>query len=73
MGWVHIHLDQGGIDRESLATDQTFNDAGAQFGLGLHYLVGDGVPQNNDLGTRWIRKAAEQGMAEAQYTLGNLK
>ena len=34
------------------------------------YSNGQGVPQDHAKAARWLRKAAEQGMAVAQYNLG---
>jgi TPR repeat protein len=34
------------------------------------YANGEGVPQDNTEAVRWFRLAAEQGMAEAQTSLG---
>jgi hypothetical protein len=36
------------------------------------YFVGSGVPQNVAEGVKWLRKAAAQGDAEAQFYLGNM-
>src|SRR6266487_3629596 len=44
----------------------------AQYGLGLMYDGGKGVPQDNAEAARWYRKAAEQGLASAQSNLGVL-
>ena len=41
-----------------------------QFKLGSMYVTGNGVPQDNREAFRWYRKAAEQGLAEAQHNLG---
>ena len=45
-------------------------DALAQFGLGLMYRDGKGVPQDTQEAVKWYRKAAEQGDAQAQFNLG---
>ncbi len=45
-------------------------DAKAQYGLGVMYLNGQGVPQDSAEVVKWHRKAAEQGYAKAQYNLG---
>ena len=45
-------------------------DALAQFGLGLMYRDGKGVPQDTQEAVKWYRKAAEQGFAQAQHNLG---
>ena len=47
-------------------------DAQAQLSLGISYMFGQGVPQDNAQGVRWIRKAAEQGLMVAQYYIGSL-
>ena len=44
-------------------------DASAQFDLGNAYLNGDGVDCNWPSAAIWIRKAAEQGLAQAQCSL----
>ena len=36
----------------------------------MQYQNGDGVGQNEVLAAAWFRRAAEQGHAEAQYSLG---
>ncbi|HSR55039.1 MAG TPA: tetratricopeptide repeat protein, partial [Alphaproteobacteria bacterium] len=38
--------------------------------LGLMYMNGRGVPQDNSEAVKWYRKASEQGYARAQYNLG---
>jgi CHAT domain-containing protein/Flp pilus assembly protein TadD len=45
-------------------------DAEAQNDLGLMYLNGEGVTQNDVEAAKWFRKAAEQGQADAQVNLG---
>ena len=42
----------------------------AQYGLGLMYYFGKGVPQDYKQAADWYTKAAEQGHASAQYALG---
>src|SRR5262245_21078259 len=42
----------------------------AQFRMGLCYLRGNGVAQDQAEALRWFQKAAEQGHADAQYHLG---
>lgn len=58
-----------GIDEENTSEPE---DAQAQFELGKRYCNGDGVPKDYTEAMRWFRKAAEQGHAEAQWSLGNL-
>jgi TPR repeat protein len=45
-------------------------DADAQFGLGVMYGNGEGVPQDYTEAVNWHRRAAEQGQAFSQYSLG---
>ena len=45
-------------------------DAGSQFGLGLLYANGFGVPMDDAQALKWYGLAADQGHAEAQYNLG---
>ncbi len=45
-------------------------DSEGQYLLGLMLLSGDDVPQNVDAGLRWIHKAADQGLLDAENKLG---
>ena len=47
-------------------------DAEAQFGLGLVYTLGHGVPQDYAKAREWYEQAAAQGYADAQALLGVL-
>ena len=42
----------------------------AQYNLGAMYAIGKGIPQDNAEAERWYRKAADQGLADAQWVLG---
>ncbi len=42
----------------------------AQYGLGVMYANGQGVPQDYAEAAKWFRRAAEQGFAKAQFNLG---
>ncbi len=44
----------------------------AQYNLGDCYYNGDGVRKSYGKAVKWYRKAAEQGLAEAQEALDNL-
>lgn len=46
--------------------------AAAQLNMGLLYLDGHGVPQDNAEAVMWFRRAAEQDNTEAQHELGAL-
>ena len=45
-------------------------DAVAQFNLARQYALGQGMAINRQEFIRWCRTAADQGLPEAQYTLG---
>ena len=45
-------------------------DAEAQFGLGVMFIEGQGVAQDDAEAAKWFRNAAEQGRAVAQFNLG---
>jgi TPR repeat protein len=45
-------------------------NASAQFDLGLDYLFGNGVGQDDERAMYWFRRAAEQGRSYAQVNLG---
>jgi hypothetical protein len=36
------------------------------------YATGEGVPHDYAEAAKWCRKAADQGMAKAQFALGNM-
>ena len=44
----------------------------AQTRLGLLYYHGQGVNESNAQALRWFQRAASQGLAEAQFHLGNM-
>ena len=45
-------------------------DTDTQVLLGTMYYIGDGVPQDDAEASVWFHKAAEQGDADAQLTIG---
>ena len=45
-------------------------DAVAQYGLGLMYYYGEGVPQDYILASKWYKQAAAQELEQAQNNLG---
>ena len=47
-------------------------DALAQYGVGVMYANGEGVPEDDAEAVRWYRMAAEQGDALAQTSLGTM-
>jgi TPR repeat protein/tRNA A-37 threonylcarbamoyl transferase component Bud32 len=42
----------------------------AQHRIGVMYVMGQEVPQDNGQATYWFRKAADQGQGESQYSMG---
>jgi TPR repeat protein len=48
---------------------QTRAKAAAQSSLGTMYASGKGIQQDNAMAVIWYRKAADQGLASAQYIL----
>lgn len=54
---------------ESLAQH---GDPQAQLALGLAYAAGTEAIQDEQAALRWLTQAAEQGLRDAQYALGNL-
>lgn len=55
-------------DREREGADA--GDPGAQTEVGLHYMKGGRVPQDEAEAVKWFRKAADQNHPEAQFSLG---
>ena len=47
-------------------------DPAAQNRFGLSLLVGAGLLRSDEQAQKWVRRAAQQGFAEAQFNLGNL-
>jgi len=47
--------------------DAANGDPAAQWALGYTYSYGIGVPKDDKEAAKWIRKAAEQGNADAQF------
>lgn len=52
--------------RQALVNQATQGSADAQYKLGVLYVNGEGVPQNDMEAAQWFRKAAEQGHVDAQ-------
>jgi len=59
-----------GIPLEELRTKADQGDPAAQFALGAAYDAGRGVKGDQREAAAWYRKAAEQGYAAAQNSLG---
>lgn len=56
-------------DRAALATTANYEDAEVQFGMGLKFASGTGVPQDYAQAADWYRKAANQNHPLAQFNL----
>ena len=59
-------------DVERLRDAAEQGEAVAQNNLGLMYMEGRGVSQDDTKAVEWYRKAAEQGLAVAQFYLGSM-
>lgn len=77
--WAEFEEGMAAYDRGDYATTvkewrplAEQGDPTAQHHLAWLYLIGRGVPQDNDEAVRWFRKAAEQGDSDAQTNLGSL-
>jgi len=51
---------------------KTSEDGLSQYYLGVMYMKGQGVEQNYEEASKWLREAAEKGLAHAQYKLADL-
>ena len=68
---VVASLAQDGGPGSAVVKTAESGDPAAQMSLAFMYFYRtDGIPQNHSEGIRWARKAAEQGLVEAQSTLG---
>lgn len=72
-----------GLDRPDLAEDSPqvaerleraaeTGDPVAQNRFGLRLVEGSGLLRSDEQARKWLRRAAQQGYAEAQFNLGNL-
>jgi TPR repeat protein len=66
LGMLHLDNDPSQGARLLLQAAQA-KDRDAQYRLGLLYGAGRGVEKDEQLGMQWVRKAAGQGQAQAQY------
>ena len=58
------------VDITKLLADK--GDAASQTDLGLRYEIGDGVTQDYSKALKLYQKAAYQGYAPAQFSIGNM-
>jgi hypothetical protein len=74
---LQYELDEN-VSEENVQTFQKYRQAAkqgqieAQYKLGLMYLYGQIVPQDDALAVHWLRRAAQQGQEKAQTKLGLL-
>ena len=65
-----------GCQRKRTDCGRRFPEQGnvdAQLNLGDIYARGDGVPENLAEAVKWLRRAAEQGHADAQFSLAVIR
>jgi len=62
--------DKAFTTMQSLA--ETSDHGLAQYYMGMMYMKGQGVEQNNKKAGEWFRKASEKSVPQAQYKLGDL-
>lgn len=67
---VPVALPALNTEAELLLPKAEAGDAVAQFNLARQYSLGEGMSINREEFIRWCRIAADQGLPEAQYTLG---
>src|SRR6478735_8243030 len=67
---VHANSEEA-HDIESLVKLAEHGNPEAQNVLGFCYLTGQGVPKDYKLSLNWYRKAADQGIADAQFNVGS--
>ncbi len=68
-----LPTSQAQPQRQTLREAATNGDASAQYEIGQRYANGSGgVPQDNEQAAYWLNRAAEQGLAPAQYRLGTM-
>ena len=59
--------------RQTLREAATNGDASAQYEIGQRYANGaSGLPKDDEQAAYWLNRAAEQGLAPAQYRLGTM-
>ena len=71
-GWVAYQRGDFAAARAAYERDARLGDRLAQFNLATMLLRGEGGAADPASGVDWLRKAAEAGMAQAQYNLGLL-
>lgn len=60
------------VDLDKLRAQAEQGDAWAQLNLGAAYDNAMGIPRDVDKAILWYEKAAEQGLAEAQFNLAHI-
>ena len=58
------------LDLHALRSLAEQGDKRAAFVLATYYVAGRGVPRDDSEAVRWFTRAADAGLAEAQYNLG---
>jgi len=57
-------------DLSALRARAQDGDAQARFSLAVAYAKGEGVPKDEAAAVHWFRKAAQQGLRDAQFNPG---
>ena len=70
VAYLSGNYDQAYTTMQSLA--ETTDHDYAQYFMGVMLLEGRGVKKDLENASKWLRKAAEKGIAPAQYRLGEL-
>ena len=68
--FIFVQFAVIGATIDDLKAKAQAGDAEAQYRLGNAYYNSLGVSRNDELAYKWYLKSADQGFAEAQYTLG---
>jgi TPR repeat protein len=67
LGMLHLEAGEDAQAAGLLREAAEGKDRDARYRLGLLYGAGRGVEKDDTLGMQWVRRAAEQGQAQAQY------
>jgi len=67
LGMLHLEAGEDAQAAGLLREAAESKDRDARYRLGLLYGAGRGVEKDEQLGMQWVRKAAQQGQAQAQY------
>lgn len=69
---IAVPLSAADVDIKALKQKAEKGDAMSQLNLGAAYDHGMGVERDVDKAVEWYKKAADQGLAEAQFNLAHI-